>query len=116
MADIKKLLGERVQYIRKTKTKLTQENVAVKADISIESYSKIERGKVWPKYNHLRDIAKVLKVKPSEFFNFNSKESLGKEFPTFLSHLEKADPSNVKLALKSAIEILNILENELRKS
>ncbi len=46
---------------------LTQKEVADKAGIFPNTYSRIERGEQTPKFETIKDIAKVLKIDLSEF-------------------------------------------------
>lgn len=66
--SIKKLLGKRLQEIRKSK-KLTQEQVAELVDIETVSLSNIENGKYFPSAENLDKLLKVLEINPSEIFN-----------------------------------------------
>ena len=65
--SIKKLLGKRLQEIRKSK-KLTQEQVAELIDIETVSLSNIENGKYFPSAENLDKLLNVLKISPSEIF------------------------------------------------
>ena len=69
--DIKKLLGKRLQEIRK-KRKLTQEQVAEFVDIETVSLSNIENGRYFPTAENLDKILAILNVRPGEVFNFES--------------------------------------------
>lgn len=55
--NIKKLLGSRLQEIRKIR-KLTQEQVAEFAEIETSSISNIENGKYYPSAENLNKILK----------------------------------------------------------
>jgi len=68
--NIKKLLGKRIQELRKAK-KLTQEKVAEIIDIETASLSNIENGKYYPTAENLEKIINVLEISPQELFNFN---------------------------------------------
>ena len=67
--NIKKLLGKRIQEIRKRK-KLTQENVAELINIETGSLSNIENGKYYPTAENLEKILNVLEISPNELFHF----------------------------------------------
>ena len=69
--NIKKLLGKRLQEIRKAR-KLTQEQVAEFVNLETVSISNIESGKYFPTAETLDKILRVLNVKPSEIFFFES--------------------------------------------
>lgn len=71
MNNIKKLLGKRLQEIRKHK-KMTQEQVAELVGMETPSISNIENGKYFPGAENLDRIMNVLGVRPSEIFFFES--------------------------------------------
>lgn len=66
---IKKLLGKRIQEVRKKK-KLTQEYVAEMIGIEPSSLSNIENGKYYPTAENLEKILRVLAVSPRELYTF----------------------------------------------
>ncbi len=89
--NIKKLLGKRLQEIRKTR-KLTQEQVAEFVEIETSSISNIENGKYYPSAENLDKILKVLNVTPSDIFTFEShlpKEELIREMTSAMQEDEK---------------------------
>lgn len=59
--QIPKGLGIKLKNAR-MKANLTQEEVADRADVSVNYYARIERGEVMPRYNIVKQIAKALKV------------------------------------------------------
>jgi transcriptional regulator with XRE-family HTH domain len=63
-------VSERIRKIRVIKG-LTQENVAEEMGISHGAYAKIERGETDPNTSRLHDIASVLKVNVTDFFDDN---------------------------------------------
>lgn len=65
--DIKKLLGKRIQELRKSKN-ITQEYMAELIGIETVSLSNIERGKYYPASENLSKIIDVLGVEPEELF------------------------------------------------
>lgn len=67
--DIKKLLGARIQELRKSKN-ITQEYLAELVGIETVSLSNIERGRYYPTADNLNKILSVLNVEPAELFNF----------------------------------------------
>ncbi|MDO5436709.1 MAG: helix-turn-helix transcriptional regulator [bacterium] len=69
--NIKKLLGKRLQEIRKTR-KLTQEQVAERVGMETSSISNVENGKYYPSAENLDKILNILDVKPGEVFAFES--------------------------------------------
>ena len=58
-------LGEKSRNTRE-KARLTQAEVAEKADINVSYYAQIERGEVNLSIDKLQSIAKVLKIKSLE--------------------------------------------------
>jgi len=69
--NIKKLLGKKLQQIRKSR-KLTQEQVAEYVGVDTASISNIENGKYYPNAENLDKIMQILNIKPSEVFTFES--------------------------------------------
>ena len=89
--NIKKLLGKRLQEIRKNK-KLTQEYVAEAINVEISSISNIENGRYFPSAENLDKLLKVLDIKLSEIFlceNFAKKEDLISEMLNSMQNDEK---------------------------
>lgn len=89
--DIKKLLGKRIQEIRKFK-KLTQEQVAEIIEMEPASLSNIENGKYYPTAENLEKILSALETKPSELFAFEHlapKEELLSEMNLSMQDNEK---------------------------
>ena len=69
MASLKAKFGKKLKKLRKERD-ITQEELADKIDLTIESISNIERGIFGPKFDNLEKIAKVLKVEVKELFEF----------------------------------------------
>lgn len=91
MTDFKKLLGKKIQVIRKSR-KLTQEKLAELISIETPSLSYLETGKYSPSIETLQKLSEVLKVAPWEFYYFSdiSEEEMKEE-------LKKALDNNPKL-------------------
>lgn len=91
MSDLKKLLGKKIQLIRKSRN-LTQEKLAELIDIETPSLSYLETGKYSPSIETLQKLSEVLKVQPWEFYYFSeiSDEEMKEE-------LKKALDNNPKL-------------------
>lgn len=68
---LKKLLGKRIQELRK-KSKYTQEKFAEIINIDPKNVSKIENGNNYPSAETLTAIAKALDVDIYELFVFNN--------------------------------------------
>ena len=71
MSQLKIEFGKRLQYLRK-QANLTQEQLADKIDLTVESVSNIERGIHAPKFDNLEKIAHVLDADVKNLFDFNS--------------------------------------------
>lgn len=64
------LTGSKIKRIREIKN-LKQEYVAAELGITQQQYSEIERNHVDIKESRLRDIAKILEVKPEDILSFD---------------------------------------------
>lgn len=71
MGKLKKKFGKRLQNLRR-EASITQEQLADKTGLTVESISNIERGLYGPKFENLERIAAVLKVPVKELFDFES--------------------------------------------
>ena len=91
MSDLKKLLGKKIQLIRKSRN-LTQEKLAELIDIETPSLSYLETGKYSPSIETLQKLSDVLNVRPWEFYYISdiSDEEMKDE-------LKKALDNNPKL-------------------
>lgn len=69
MPQLKIQFGKRLQQLR-IDAGMTQEQLAAKIDLTIESISNIERGIHGPKFENLEKIAAVLKIPVKEMFEF----------------------------------------------
>jgi len=74
MKDIKKLLGNKIREIRKSK-KLTQEKFAEKIKISVPCLSYIETGKFYPSPETLEKICATFDIEPHELYRFTSEKN-----------------------------------------
>lgn len=70
MGRLKVQFGKRLQVLR-SYAGITQEQLADKIGVTVESISNIERGVYGPKFQTLEKIAKVLKVRVKELFEFD---------------------------------------------
>lgn len=101
--SIKKLLGKRLQELRKSK-KLTQEQVAELIDIETVSLSNIENGKYFPSAENLDKLLNVLKINPSEIFYCEYNKST-KELITEMTNAMKNDEKLAKLMYKFYLSV-----------
>jgi transcriptional regulator with XRE-family HTH domain len=72
-------VNEKIRLIRESKG-LTQEDVAKKLDISVNSYGDIERGNTNLKLNRLEQIAEILGVQLPELVDSSDNGSLNINF------------------------------------
>lgn len=70
MAKLKVQFGKRLQQLR-IEVGMTQEQLADKTQLTVESISNMERGLYGPKFENLEKIAAVLKVQVKELFDFD---------------------------------------------
>jgi len=102
--DIKKLLGKRIQEIRKQRN-MTQENLAELVGIETVSLSNIERGKYYPAAENLNKILEILNIKPEELFTLSHLKPQEEMIEEILSALQ----NNEKLT-RLIYKILNDLK------
>jgi len=69
MSTLKVLFGKRLQALRR-EAGMTQERLAERIDLTVESVSNIERGVFGPKFDTLEKIAAVLGVRVKALFEF----------------------------------------------
>lgn len=71
MGNLKIEFGRRLQTLRRN-AGITQEQLADKTGLTVESISNIERGLFGPKFENLEKIAAVLDVPVKELFDFGN--------------------------------------------
>ena len=109
MADIKKKLGVRLFQLR-TKVGITQAELAEKANLSIDSISRIERGERSPSFESLERITSALGVEPVELLNFKGKELVAlAEGPSEMLELWNLLRNKKRRQIKKIYEIAKIL-------
>ena len=82
LMNLQKQLGKRIQELRKIKG-LSQEKLAEKIDIAINTMSNIERGNAFMTAITLEKIINVLNVSPRELFTFE-KETNKKDLYNYI--------------------------------
>lgn len=100
-------LGKKIREIRKSK-KISQMDLAYSVNMSMNTISYIELGKIAPKVDTLNKIANVLKVNILELFlfsNINIKPNNTK-FDGIFKKLEQCD-SKIINKISDIIDILN---------
>lgn len=85
--DIQKQLGKRIQELRKLQG-LSQEKLAEKIDIAINTMSNIERGNAFMTAHTLEKLIETLKVTPSELFTFSPEEKRIDVYKYILSKID----------------------------
>lgn len=73
--EIKLLTGLRIKNIRE-RLKYTQEQMSELIQIDISALSKIENGKNFPSYETLYKFFGILKINPTELFDFEDFQTL----------------------------------------
>ena len=92
MKDVRHLVGERVQILRKRK-QLSQEELASRIDIDAKSLSRLERGQHYPSLETLERIRVELEVDLKDFFDFGDKPSAEELRDFLIRTASKADYS-----------------------
>lgn len=69
MSDIGKLVGERIRILRQAKG-LSQEQLALRAELNTSFLGQVERGEKNPTIITLEKIVKALNITFEEFFSF----------------------------------------------
>jgi transcriptional regulator with XRE-family HTH domain len=74
MEDVRRLVGDRVQVLRKRKG-LSQEELAGRVGIDTKSLSRLERGAHYPSLETLEKIRGEIGVELKDFFDFDERPS-----------------------------------------
>lgn len=95
-----KLFGMRIKDLRMVR-KLSQEQLAKRADISSKYMSRIEMGQHYPSFDILKKLANALNVDLKDFFEFTHVGKNIKELRRIISELLKdADEERLRLVVK----------------
>lgn len=105
MYDAKRLVGERVQLLRKRKG-LSQEELASKIGIDTKSLSRLERGAHYPSMETLERIRAELVVELKDFFDFDPQPS-AEEMRDFI--IRTANGANYDMLKKIAEALRSVL-------
>jgi len=92
MEDVRHLVGERIQILRKQK-ELSQEDLASRIGIDTKSLSRLERGQHYPSLETLERIRAELDVKLKDFFDFDGSPSADEMRNFLVRTASKADYS-----------------------
>ncbi len=93
MSSGNKVFGKRIKELRERK-KLTQEKLAEKVGLDLQTISRIETGYYFTSFENLEKLANALDVTMADLFNFGhlkTKEELIKEINTELSTSSEKD-------------------------
>lgn len=99
-----KTFGDKLRAIRLVQNR-TQEDVAYDLDMTVSSYSKIERNVTDVNISRIIQIAKVFKMSVAEIFNYGEPKSRIEEE---LEKLRKVNLEKDKLLAKKDKELLEI--------
>jgi transcriptional regulator with XRE-family HTH domain len=98
--EIKTLFGKNVKYFRFHR-RLSQSELAEKADISVTFLSNIERGKMFPKVETLSRLTESLGVDVSELFK---PDIIGEDNKKVISRLSEDLANRVNTALEDVFK------------
>ena len=110
---MKKAVGEKIRRIRESKG-FSRETVADEIGITHGAYSKIERGESDPNTQRLEQIAKILKVSVTDFFEdaaTSFKEDSGK-----YGYATKTEVENLGKLVNTILKEIEKLRDELPKT
>ncbi len=105
MSDIKKLLGQKIKSLRKSKG-FSQLEFAEKIDISLNGLGIIETGKGFLTADTLEKIIKVLNVEPDELFSFGGTKNEQQLYNDIIKLLE-----NIKHDREKLVKIHSVIKN-----
>ena len=97
MSSGNKVFGKRIKELRERK-KLTQEKLAEKVGLDLQTISRIETGYYFTSFENLEKLANALDVTMADLFNFGhlkTKEELIKEINTELSASSEKDVQRI---------------------
>lgn len=97
MSSGNKLFGKRIKELRERK-KLTQEKLAGKIGLDLQTISRIETGYYFTSFENLEKLARALDVSIADLFSLKhikSKEELIKEISTELTNLPEKDVQKI---------------------
>lgn len=106
MSDLRKLLGRRIQEIRKSKN-IKQETLAENIGIAPRNLSNIETGNCFPAPENLQKIANALDCKVKDLFDFEHQMD---NQDLFQSIIDKIKPVN-RERLQELYKIVDALTN-----
>ena len=96
MNDNKKLLGKRIQELRK-RADLTQEKLAELINLETNSLSAIESGRHYPSLSTIEKISQVFQCDLIKFFDFNHLQSTEEKISYIKNSLKNLSPDIINL-------------------
>lgn len=100
--DLQVKLGLKIRNLRKI-AGMSQEDLAEKLDIAINTLSNIERGNAFMTSNTLEKISAIFGIEYSELFDFESEKDCEKMYESILSRLNLAKNNPTILAYLDTI-------------
>ena len=105
MQDVRKLVGQRVQTLRKRKN-FSQEELASRVGIDTKSLSRLERGAHYPSLETLQKIQIELSVELKDFFNFEKSPSAEEMRDVLIGAAREADYETLERMLAAVRHVL----------
>ena len=88
MSKIKKLLGQRIREIRKSRG-ITQEQLAEMLGIGTPNISYIENGKFAPSIENFEKLVEIFEVEPYELYKFSDEKTKEEKMNDLFSALDR---------------------------
>ena len=107
--DLKKMIGSRIQKIRKQKG-LTQDRLAEDINISSKYLSSIERGKENPTLNTIIQLSESLDVDLDKIFELVHLDDPEISRKRIISLIDKAEPEQLKMIYRILSVIIDTKE------
>jgi len=112
MPDIKKILGTRVKRFRKD-AGLTQEKLAEKVEVAVETISRLERGHSIPSVEKFYEIAQAINIEMATLLDIADDDFKTKTYPHMAEMrglMRKAKKSHQKMAVEVVKRVLEEVE------
>jgi len=106
-----KIIGQRIQKVRKTR-KITQQVLSEKIGVSTATISRIERGNLKINLARLNQICEILGISEGYILNGSSKASSYYLMPEFSSLLKDCSPKNQKIIYELAKTVKKLNSEE----
>jgi len=113
MSDIEKQIGARITQIRLSR-KLTQAQLAEKANLSVETISRMERGVTFPSLKTLENIACSLDTHLKNFFDFGKEQPRDQNFEREIAKLSAFLRTLETKEITLVYEILKVVFRKLK--